>query len=78
MEYIILAFVILTLVISMLAYLSARNANNNILSSAREDNRQDLIRDVRDSVREMEQNLSQVERDEQEVSRVLISLQTSS
>ncbi len=69
MEYIILAFVILTLVISILAYLSARNANNNILSSAREDNRQDLIRDVRDSVREMEQNLSQVERDEQEVSR---------
>ncbi|MCR5804405.1 MAG: DNA recombination protein RmuC [Clostridia bacterium] len=69
MEYIILAFVILTLVISILAYLSARNANNNILSSAREDNRQDMIRDVRDSVREMEQNLSQVERDEQEVSR---------
>ena len=46
MEYVILAVVLLTLVISLLAYLSARSANNNIMSSLHEDNQQEMIREL--------------------------------
>jgi len=67
MEYIILAISVIILAFSVLAYITARKTNNII--SSRDDGRVDLIREVKESVREMEVNLATVERSEQEASR---------
>ena len=66
MDYLLLIIGVLTFILALLAYLTARKTNNDLLNNTKEDY---LVHEIKESVREMEQALTEVERNEQEMSR---------
>ena len=66
MEYIILIISVFTFLVAFLSYLTARKTNNDLMNNSLDD---ELSREVKEAIREMEQSLANVEHNEQEISR---------
>ncbi|MBO7448988.1 MAG: DNA recombination protein RmuC [Clostridiales bacterium] len=69
MDYIILILVVISCVFSLLAYFSSRKANSNVLNIRSDISEDQMIKETKLAIREMEQTLAKVEEDQQEMSR---------